>query len=380
MNHDCWTPRSESGFLMNPDPIADISTCSSPLETDAAEELQSLGDGLPQLISSARLRPTAEQLPVFDMSGLREWEDGRLVERAFQVYALLANAYVWCDQSDPATRLPPGIAVPLVQLAEIVERPPIVPYASTALSNFERLDPAEGYTVDNMRCIQKLVDLPDESWFHLTHVEIEMHAGQVLAACQSAVAAARDEDTERLESELSKIPGGFREMIATFSRIAHGCKPETYFHTLRPYLFGFENVVYEGVEKFRNEPQSFRGETGAQSTAIPAIKAFLGVEHQEGGLTEHLEIMKAYMPLSHRNFLEDIDTRAIRQFILRARSPGLTDAYNECLRGLTEFRTLHLKMAAAYVAKRVKNPIGTGGTEFMHWLEQLRNETAQHHV
>lgn len=377
MNYDCWTPRAESGFLMNPDPIADISRCDSPLRPDEAEQLQSLGVELPALIASQRLRPAAEELPVFEMSGLKDCEDARIVERAFQIYAHLANAFVWCDQDDPATRLPAGIAVPLVRLAELVERPPIVPYASTALSNFERIDPDAGYHVENMRCIQKLVDIPDESWFHLTHIEIEMHAGQVLAACQRAVSLAMDEDADRLETELSTIPAGFQKMIDTFSGIARGCKPETYFHTLRPYLFGFDDIVYEGVTEFRNEPQTFRGQTGAQSTAIPAIKAFLGVEHREGGLTEHLEAMKASMPAPHRRLLNDIDTKAVRQFVLKADSSSLTEAYNDCLRALTEFRTLHLKMAAAFVAKRVENPMGTGGTEFMHWLEQLRNETAQ---
>ena len=231
-----------------------------------------------------------------------------------------------------------------------------------------------------MRCVQKLIDIPDESWFHLIHVEIEMHAGEILAACLNATSQVRDEDSEQLEAELAKIPPAFEKMIETFSRMAHGCKPETYYHTLRPYLFGFDDIVYEGVEKFANEPQSFRGETGAQSTAIPAIKRFLGIEHERGGLTEHLEIMKAYMPKRHRNFLRDIDSKAIREFVQRADSASLTEVYNDCLRGLTEFRTLHLKMAAAFVAKRVENPIGTGGTEFMHWLEQLRNETAEQYL
>ncbi len=365
---------------MNPDPVADISKCDSPLDSDASEQLQSLAVALPRLIDNGRLRPTLEKLPVFEMTDFQDCADGRVVERAFQIFAHLANAYVWCDRENPGKSLPRGIAIPLVQLAEIVERPPIVPYASTALGNFERIDPRGSFTVENLRCIQKLVDIPDESWFHLTHVEIEMHAGAILAACLRTRSLVKEEDSDQLELELAKIPGAFQKMIETFARIGHGCKPDSYFHTLRPYLFGFDDIVYEGVTKFDGKPQSFRGQTGAQSTAIPAIKAFLGIEHERGGLTEHLEVMKASMPLPHRTLLEEIDSSAVRQYVMKTRIPSLTEAYNECLRGLTEFRTLHLKMAAAFVAKRVKNPMGTGGTEFMHWLEQLRNETAQQYL
>ena len=380
MNHDCWTPRRECGFLMNPDPVADISKCDSPLDSDSSEQLQALAVALPALIVNGQLRSTADKLPVFDMTGFQDCADGRVVERAIQIYAHLANAYIWCDQENPGKSLPPGIAVPLVKLAEIVERPPIVSYANTALSNYERIDPSKGIYVENMRCIQKLVDIPDESWFHLTHVEIEMHAGEILAACLRTNSLVKQEDLDELELELSKIPGAFQKMIDTFAKIGRGCKPETYFHTLRPYLFGFDDIVYEGVAKFDGKPQSFRGQTGAQSTAIPAIKAFLGIEHERGGLTEHLEAMIASMPLPHRSLLEEIDSSAVRQYVLKAKVPSLTEAYNDCLRALTEFRTLHLKMAAAFVAKRVKNPMGTGGTEFMHWLEQLRNETAQQYL
>lgn len=44
---------------------------------------------------------------------------------------------------------------------------------------------------------------------------------------------------------------------------------------------------------------------------------------------------------------------------------------------MVDFRSLHLKMAHAFIAQKVKDPRGTGGTDFMKWLTQLRDETAQ---
>ena len=180
-----------------------------------------------------------------------------------------------------------------------------------------------------------------------------------------------------LDVAANDIPDAFSRMSATFRKIAKGCKPDTYFHTLRPYLFGFDDIVYEGVVKYEDKPQTFRGQTGAQSSAIPSVNAFLGLRHEHGGLTHHLEAMKAHMPKPHRELLAGIDPTRIRGYVSRKSSASLTETYNACLRSLVEFRTLHLSMANAFVASRVDNPMGTGGTAFMHWLEQLRNETEQ---
>ena len=121
-------------------------------------------------------------------------------------------------------------------------------------------------------------------------------------------------------------------------------------------------------------------ESGAQSSVIPAIKAYLGLQHEKGGLTDHLEIMKEYMPKPHRELLNNIDPQKIRNFVIKKNNGQLTDAYNHCLESVYKFRSLHLKMAHAYVAQKVKNPVGTGGTEFMHWLKQLRDETEQQYL
>jgi indoleamine 2,3-dioxygenase len=377
LNQDCWKPSRNGGFLMHPDPVADISACDAPIDAGHSSILQELATGLPELISTKRLRTTLDELPIVDCSALQHWPDSRVAERAFQIYSHFANVYVWCDQDDPASRLPAGVAVPLVQLAAFVDRPPILPYAATALCNYERIDPDGEYRVENLRVIQKIIDIPDESWFHLTHAEIEAHAGDMLFACIDATAQVDNDDAASVEQSLGQIPDALGRMMVTFKGIAKGCKPETYFHTLRPYLFGFENIVYEGVQKYAGEPQTFRGQTGAQSSAIPAAQAFLGLRHEHGGLTHHLEVMKAHMPKPHRELLAAIDSNKIRDYVASRAGASLTETYNECLQSLTEFRTLHLGMAHAFVASRVENPIGTGGTEFMHWLEQLRNETEQ---
>ena len=380
MKQSCWQVTKNRGFLMNPDPIANLSGVKTPLTSDITQHLQELAETLPELIRNRQIRPVLDDLAIYDMSALLEVEDLRVHERAFQIYAHFANAYVWCDVHDPKNHIPSGVAVPLVELAKMVERPPIVPYASTSLSNYQRIDLQGAIEADNLKCVQKLVDIPDESWFHLIHVEIEAHAGLAIQNCIDATSTIAHDDVASLEANLAGIPQAIHKMSATFRRIPEKCSTDVYYHTLRPYLFGFDDVVYEGVEEFNGLPQTFRGETGAQSTVIPALQNFLGLRHEKGGLTEHLRIMKGYMPKPHRELLESINPSTIREFVLKQKSRSLNDAYNACLESIVDFRSLHLKMAHAYIAKKVKDPRGTGGTEFMHWLKQLRDETAQQFI
>lgn len=377
MIQTCWTVTSNTGFLMSPDPIEDLASVDPPLAQGAVDELMDMAKTLPTRIVGKTIRTDLQAMPTFDMAGVAEVTDYRITERLFQMYSHFANAFVWCEEKDPRNFVPAPVAVPLVQLANMLERPPMLPYASTALANFKRVDPNGGYGVDNLRCIQKMVDIEDETWFHIIHVEIESHAGAAIFALIEASRLAQISDQTGVERQLAKVPPAFDEMIRTFRRIAEKCSTEIYYYTLRPYLFGFDDVVYEGVEEFGGKPMSFRGESGAQSTVIPAIRSLLGLVHAQGGLSKDLEAMTAYMPKPHRELLMAIDGTAIRGFVMDTDDPNLRDLYNLCLERMVDFRSLHLKMAHAFIAQKVKDPRGTGGTDFMKWLTILRDETAQ---
>lgn len=380
MRQECWNPETDNGFLMTPDLVSDISAIASGLPQNVSSTLEDIAGQLPALIKSGNLRAQMRELEPYDVSALGHESDFRIVERAFQIYSHFANAYVWCEEKNPEDHIPAVVAIPLVALSKMVDRPPIIPYATTSLSNSRRKDTGVGILVENLECIIKLVDIPDESWFHLIHIEIEAHAASAIRSCAKATAAISNDDAKTVEIELSAIPAAFEKMIVTFKRMYEGCSPDVYYYTLRPYLFGFDGIIYKGVDEYQELPQSFRGETGAQSTVIPALKEFLGLTHEKGGLTEHMEIMKAYMPTPHREFLAGIDSGKIRSFVITQKSNALTRQYNDCLKGLFDFRTLHFTMVNDYIASKVRNPLGTGGTDFMQWLQKLRDETAEQYL
>src|SRR5205823_6361639 len=125
--------------------------------------------------------------------------------------------------------------------------------------------------------------------------------------------------------------------------------PYIYFHRVRPYLYGWKDqpalpggLLYEGVERFRGHRQKFRGETGAQSSIIPALDAALGIEHELDPLRAYLSEMRDYTPPSHSAFIDAVAAGpSIRRFVSARANRVLRGAYNACVRGVERFRTTH---------------------------------------
>jgi indoleamine 2,3-dioxygenase len=215
-----------------------------------------------------------------------------------------------------------------------------------------------------------------------------------MAALGACLDSADEGDGERLEALLSQVESSLRAMHATLRRMPEWCDPFIYYHRVRPYIHGWKNhpdlpegVIYEGVEAYGGLPQQFRGETGAQSSIVPALDAMLGVAHKEDMLSTYLKEMRAYMPPAHRAFIEALERRgSVRPFAQRAGRRALTSAYNACVEALENIRSLHFEYAATYIFQQAqtdaKNPhaVGTGGTPFMDYLKKHRDETGENRL
>lgn len=372
-----WNVWPDRGFLLNPDPLRHLTDLAFPYPTDAIDTLETTAAQLPTLMETGTVRPTLEKLPIFDLP-LAELAaaDFRAVERLMMLYSYFASAYVYFTPDAPANRIPAGVAVPLVKLAKVVHRPPILAYANYVLTNWRRVDAGGDIALENLALLQNFLGGRDEDWFILVHVDIEARAAGALQGVQHAQQAAAAGDPRALERALCEVSNSLRAMIKTFHRMPEGCDSNVYYYRVRPYIFGFTDVVYEGVDGFNGQPQSFRGQTGAQSSIVPALVSALGLQHEQSGLTQHLEVMRDYMPQAHREFIRRMGTSNIRQAVLNHAGDGaLRDTYNDCLMRVLEFRRLHYHYATTYIFQKVKNPIGTGGTVFMDWLKQLGDET-----
>src|SRR5205807_2709071 len=145
----------------------------------------------------------------------------------------------------------------------------------------------------NIDTIQNFVHLYDEHWFILVHVEIEANAAALLAAIDRVERALALGDQEAIDDAVRTIARTVWGQVAVLRRIPEKMDPALYYKTFRPYIRFFEGVVYEDVEP---QPASYRGETGAQSSIMPTLVAFMKIPHQPSGLTNHLRDMRAYMP------------------------------------------------------------------------------------
>jgi indoleamine 2,3-dioxygenase len=114
---------------------------------------------------------------------------------------------------------------------------------------------------------------------------------------------------------------------------------------------------------------NFRGETGAQSSIMPLLVAFMKIPHRPSMLTNHLIDMRNYMPAEHRALIATVETMP------SIRAMASKQNYNAVLDAMAEFRSVHYGWAQEYINRRTDDPRGTGGTPYMQWLKQLIDET-----
>ncbi|MEL6528297.1 MAG: hypothetical protein AAFQ07_21565, partial [Chloroflexota bacterium] len=146
----CWQPSPEMGFLIQPSPLPSLADYLSP---EIAQHLDSISATLSTDIAEGTIRQTLDKLPIYDVTGLIAEGQSLAIERACQLYCYFASTYVFMPNAKPATKIPAGVAIPLVQLSDAVERPPILSYAPYTLANWQKIDPHGDIVVDNLRLL-----------------------------------------------------------------------------------------------------------------------------------------------------------------------------------------------------------------------------------
>jgi indoleamine 2,3-dioxygenase len=353
----------QRGFLPEEDPLTEFPPGSR------FAGLDSLGRDLPSMLHDKGFRARVRTL------SLAALPTGPIPLPELRLYyvrlGFLASAYVNQVGQEPATVLPRNIAVPLCDVCKRLQRPPILSYDGYALFNWKRFDPDGPIALGNIDTIQDFVHLYDEHWFILVHVEIENLAAGTLRAISDAEKALASDDMAALNLSVGSLAKTLWAQVETLRRIPEKMDPALYYRTFRPYIRFFESVVYEGVEA---QPLNFRGETGAQSSVIPTIVAFLKIPHRPSMLTDHLADMRRFMPAEHRAIIEHVER------LPNIQSRVDRQPFNDALDALAAFRETHLQFAVRYIASHERDPRGTGGTPYMQWLSQLIDETKAHKI
>lgn len=364
----------EMGFLPRHEPLRCLPAAYEPWEA--------LARALPDWFSTGLLRKEIAALPAWPQIGL---ENSMSMHRAMMILSYLGHAYVWDNPEQTPQQLPECLAVAWYDVAQQVGRPPVLSYASYALSNWRKIDPSRPIGLDNIALLQRFLGGVDEAWFILIHVVIESQAIPALQAIVAGLQAVVDDDPQCLLQALTEVGDVLMLIGDTLARMPEHCDPYIYYHRVRPYIHGWSNnpalpqgLLYMGVEAFGNKPVKFKGETGAQSMVIPAVDAFLSIDQEDDLLKVHLTDMLAYAPSAHREFVLFLkEAKGVRKAIVaRYKDSSLIAAYNRCVEQLTRFRAIHFEYAIEYIQRQHQhhvsntNEFGTGGTPFARYLKK----------
>lgn len=343
---------------------------------------------LPQILPTGRVRDILKShLPDTDLSGfLADCSDAQ-ARRAMVHYSFMVQSYVWGEPEAPSV-LPRCLARPIVAVADHLGQQPLLPYSSYVLDNWGRFDKDGPISLDNIYMLQHFLGGQDEAWFVLIHVAIEAQAGAALALMGSIIESVIHDNREALQAKLEDMAEIWAKINAIFDRMPERCDPYVYFERVRPYIHGWRDnpalpngLIYEGT-RFGNAAQAFRGQTGSQSSIVPAMDALLGIGHAADPLKAYLDQLHIYRPTQHRRFIDDVRTQShLRRYVKTIGHKGLAEAYNANVQAISDFRTRHLEYAASYINKQGKKAagndteVGTGGTPFMKYLKKHRDET-----
>jgi len=376
------------GFLGTHEPLKSFTTPSNSLKN-----LENIAAEIPKLLLTGSLQKQINNLDTNDFCIDAVVEDPANINLAMNFLSFLSHAYIWGD-NEPHDKLPQVLAAPWVKAARILERPPILSYASYCLENWYKVNSKQGISLENVALITNFLGGVDEDWFVTIHVCIEDAARGAILAAKSISQLDESSTSDELINDLINIRDSMRKVNMIFKRMPEKCDPYIYYHRVRPFIFGTKDnpdlpngLVYEG--EFDNRPQFFRGETGAQSSIIPSLDGALQIEHTNDNLRHYLNEMRDYMPKAHRDFISELEKTSKARLLIKD-SSAATSCYNECLEEIRAFRSLHLEYAGTYIHKQsqIKNPFGrggstitgTGGTPFMSYLKKHRDETADQKI
>lgn len=209
-----------------------------------------------------------------------------------------------------STTMPRKLAVPMQTLADRIKyHKPLLEYGyGYGLNNWKFLNdpnpekleyhnddilPPEGVKLkDHAQAVRMFNGCTDENGFILVHVAIITQTYRQIQSYDDMFEGARRKDRARMNAGLEKHLKSLRDCHELFTTMWNESRPKNYLK-YRTFIMGIMGnddifpggVLYEGVS---DKKLSFRGETGAQDSMIPAADSALGVKYPRNILTEYL--------------------------------------------------------------------------------------------
>lgn len=397
----------ERGFLPREDPMVkmpeafsglssllDRMTIHQPADANGHRATGLLGKGEFGDAVLDELKPDGKEAKAVDAA--IESGNSHLLAALFRDYCFATSAYL-LEPVDRAFRetgfytqgrnvLPAQLAVPLKKLADKLGHFPYMEYASSyALVNYMCKDPnfkgnAGKYSFDNMELIRSFEDASgSERGFILVHVEMVSYTGKLVSATEDALRACNNKDVAAFEDAFERLLLTYRKINESMETMWGRSLPADYLN-YRSFIFGTgpkkmnamfpSGVRYESVSE---EPQYFRGESGANDSIVPTGDNLLEITAHmpNNDLTKTLRDFRSYRPKNQREFLQQLEARAtlagVRGFAMSS-SPRAKALYVLLVDQIREFRNRHWMFTKSYIIQRTTYDIATGGSPILQYL------------
>jgi len=293
---------------------------------------------------------------------------GFTLEQAYQEFLLSGNYGI------ARQLLPKNIALPLVLVSNKLEVYPWLDYHySYSLGNYVKKDPTGDLHWENLDMACKFTGTSDEIGFIMVHVYINEVSPKLVGSVMDYGLNSGCINSLKMCGEVMQEMNRRRRDMWSASRHEH-------YNDFRIFIMGIkgndkifgQGLVYEDC--FNNEPQQYRGQTGAQDNIIPMIDIFSGIVdyYPNNKLTEYLLDLRTYRPKCIQNFFTDLRNHYKEKPLFKQ----LTDA--KCYEGLVYllkivdedylFRNGHWQFVQKYIMSNTKYAFATGGTPITTWL------------
>jgi indoleamine 2,3-dioxygenase len=331
--------------------------------------------------------PNAIEYVVKDLPNLKESvrkeEDPQILQAVFRAYTFLASAYTLEKSYQEFVRsgnygearklLPASLSEPLVLVSEKLDVYPWLDYHyAYSLGNYVKKDSHSDLHWTNLDMACKFTGSPDEVGFIMLHVYINEISPSLV---------------ESVFNFWQKPNTSFLEVAAKVMRYMNGRRKEMWqasrcerYNDFRVFIMGIkgnerifgDGLVYENC--FNNEPQQYRGQTGAQDNIIPTMDIFTGIVdfYPDNELTKYLLDLREYRPKCVQRFFQDLrqhfKANPVFEY-LRETNDILGLLYLlQIVDEVYLFRNGHWQFVQKYIMSNTKYAFATGGTPITRWL------------
>jgi indoleamine 2,3-dioxygenase len=376
------------GFLPIKDPL--------PFLPEDYSHLQAVITNLPAIISTpAQIVKEVAAIPDYTEI-ITDVSEPFLLQALFRAYTFVASAYTLelsysntpkvvsaCPARSsgygPARRvLPRNISRPLVLVAEKLKVYPWLDYHyAYSLGNYVKQDKEGTLDWTNLGMACSFTNGNDEVGFIMLHVYINELSPALIESITNY-------KNSRDSSDLAQVVSVMKNINIRRKEMWEASRPDRY-NDFRVFIMGIkgntelfgDGLVYEGC--FDDQPQQFRGQTGAQDNIIPTMDIFTGIvdHYPDNKLTEYLLDLRTYRPVCVQNFFTDLrdeySVRPIFSELERAKDVNGLVSLLEIVDEVYLFRNGHWSFIQAYIMRNTAYENATGGTPIISWVpNQIR--------